>query len=112
MDLNYDDLYNFSLRIKEERLKLHLTQEALSKKLGFAHNYINQLERAKRNPSVNALICLSEFFGVSTDYLLKGYQQTICDNLEIVSSKLTKEEREYLAQAISKLIEHKDNTEK
>lgn len=106
MDLEFDDLYNFSLRLKEERLKLHLSQEALSKKLGFAHNYINQLERGKRTPSINALICLSEFFGVSTDYLLKGYEKSICDNLEMVSSKLTKEERESLATAISKLIKH------
>ena len=106
MELDFNDLYNFSLRLKEERLKLHLSQEALSHKLGFAHNYINQLETGKRAPSINALILISEFFGVSTDYLLKGYEKSICDNLEAVSSKLTKEERDSLASTISKLIEH------
>lgn len=106
MEQTYDDLYKFSTRLKEERLKLHMTQEALSRKLGFAHNYINQLETAKRYPSINALICLSDFFGVSTDYLLKGYKHAKCDNLEVVLSKLSSEEREALANAISKLIDH------
>lgn len=59
-------------RIRKLRKKNGLTQEQLAKKLGCHVNNITHWEHMRFLPNVVMLMDLSELFGVSTDYILKG----------------------------------------
>lgn len=57
-------------RLKETRLKNHLTQEELAEKLGTDKVQISRWESGRVIPRSEALIELSSILGVSVDYLL------------------------------------------
>ena len=53
--MNKDVHILFGLRIKELRLKAHISQEELSFRCGLSKNYISDVERGTRNISLKAL---------------------------------------------------------
>lgn len=57
-------------RIREERQKLHLTQEQLAEKLNVSTTYIGFIERGERSITLGKLTLLANILGVSVDYLL------------------------------------------
>ncbi|MCI5892765.1 MAG: helix-turn-helix transcriptional regulator [Clostridiales bacterium] len=57
-------------RIKELRNGLNISQVDLGKKLGVTKQCISNWENDNIQPSIDMLIKISKFFGVSTDYLL------------------------------------------
>lgn len=59
-------------RIKEERNKLNLSQEALANKLHVSRQAISKWERGQSYPDLEKLIEFSEIFGISLDELVKG----------------------------------------
>ena len=58
-------------RIRQERLKLNLTQEQLAEKVDLSTSYIGQIERGERNISLDTLVVLCKSIGVTIDYLLQ-----------------------------------------
>ena len=60
----------FAERLKELRKEKGLQQRELADKLGFTQRKISYLEIGKAEPNIAALWSLSEFFGVSVDYLI------------------------------------------
>ncbi len=61
----------FAERLKELRLDRHLSQAQLAQKLGknISSSAIGLWELNKRVPNLDAVILISQFFGVSIDYL-------------------------------------------
>lgn len=57
-------------RMREARLKNHLTQEELAERLNTVKTQISRWERGESIPRSEALIELSRILGVSVDYLL------------------------------------------
>lgn len=57
-------------RIRELRLEKGLTIKTLATKLNIKESTLSKYERAEREPSIEVLILLSEFFNVSIDYLV------------------------------------------
>lgn len=57
-------------RLKELRIKKSLTQTQLGELLGFSNQRYNYYETGKREPDNETLVRISDFFAVSTDYLL------------------------------------------
>ncbi len=57
-------------RIKELRNGLNISQVDLGKKLGVTKQCISNWENDNIQPSIDMLIKISKFFGVSTDYIL------------------------------------------
>lgn len=57
-------------RLKEIRVKNHLTQEELAEKMRTEKTQISRWERGESIPRSEALIDLSQILGVSVDYLL------------------------------------------
>jgi len=57
-------------RIREERLKLNLTQEKLAEDVNLSTAYIGQIERGERSLTLDNLIAVVNRLGVSVDYLL------------------------------------------
>lgn len=57
-------------RIKQLRDEAGLSQMQLSEKIGLSQSAIARYELNKTEPKASDIIKLSEFFGVSADYLL------------------------------------------
>lgn len=61
---------NYAQRIKELRTERGLSQMQLSQATGLSQSAIAKWELAQSEPTVSALITLSQFFGESVDYIL------------------------------------------
>lgn len=99
-------------RIKETRKKRAFTQEQLAEKLDISVEYVSQIERGLKIPSMQIFIKLVELLDVSADYLLRDSISTrnlygdkqIGNKLE----KLTPKQRVALEALIDTYIEHLD----
>ena len=58
--------------LKEIRKKKNINQLKLAFDLAISREAISHYENGKRNPSLEMLIALSDYFNVSIDYLIKG----------------------------------------
>ena len=58
-----------AIRIKELRHKNSLTQKQLSVQLGVSQQVVSRWERGDLMPSLDAIAKMSEFFGVTMDYI-------------------------------------------
>lgn len=60
-------------RIRQERLKLGLTQEKLAEDINISTAYLGQIERGERSMTLDKLIPLANRLGVTVDFLLEDY---------------------------------------
>ena len=60
----------FSQRICELRKQRGLSQKELGEAVGLSHKAISTIESGSRSTTIEKLVLLADFFGVSTDYLL------------------------------------------
>ena len=74
----------FGQRIKQLRTLLNVTQEELAEELNISFEHMNKIERGRHGCSLDLVLELSSFFGVSTDYLLTGHD---CD-ITVVKARL------------------------
>lgn len=68
---------NMSDRIRELRKTKGMSQEELAEKIGVSRQAISKWESAQSMPDLDKIILLSDYFEVSTDYLLKGLDSTL-----------------------------------
>lgn len=78
-------------RIKEQRLKRHLTQEQLGEIVGVNTSNISHIERATTQVSLSSLVKIANALGTTLD-------QLVCDSLNSVADI-------YVEQDISNLLE-------
>jgi len=57
-------------RLKEERKRLHYTQEEVAEAVGLTPAFIGHIERGERSLSLDTLVRLCNYYGVTIDYLL------------------------------------------
>ena len=57
-------------RLKEVRTEAGISQAKLADKLNVSNSFIAEIEMDRSSVSTELLIALSEFFSVSSDYLL------------------------------------------
>lgn len=74
------------LSLKALRKERSLTQSQLADKLGVSQSNIAEWESGKKNPNLESLIALSDFFSVSIDFLLGRTHQNI-SNKDIKNTK-------------------------
>ena len=67
------------VRIRFEREKHGLSRETFAEIIDLSPFYIGQIERGERNMSIDTLIKVSDSLNISTDFILKGYDQYIQD---------------------------------
>lgn len=87
------DLFSRILTLCDEH---HMNQSDLEKALGFGKGTISKW-RGNPNPSAVKLLLIADYFGVSTDYLLKGNNsgltekdnRDIAKDLDSIMEKLT-----------------------
>ena len=68
-------------RIKEERLKLNLTQSKLAEDINISDSYMGYIERGERSLSLETLVNIANRLGVSIDYLLQDSISPTDDNI-------------------------------
>ncbi|MCI9507837.1 MAG: helix-turn-helix transcriptional regulator [Oscillospiraceae bacterium] len=57
-------------RIREERLRLHLTQAQLAEAINISDTYMGAIERGERSLTLDTLVRLANRLGVTVDYLM------------------------------------------
>ena len=70
------DRSEFGRRVQKARKAKNLTQEKLAELLGVEWQQISRIERGAGGCNNELLVSLSELLGVSTDYLLKGVEES------------------------------------
>lgn len=64
------DYKRLGQRIREERLRLHLTQAQLAEDADISDTYMGAIERGERSLTLDTLVRLVNRLGVTVDYLL------------------------------------------
>lgn len=60
--------------LKDIRKKKKLSQLKVAMDLSISREVISYYENGKRSPDVDMLVALSDYFKVSIDYLIRGYE--------------------------------------
>ena len=63
---------NLADRIQQLRKRKGISQEELADRIGVSRQAVSKWESGQTSPDLEKIVLLSEFFEVSTDYLLKG----------------------------------------
>lgn len=65
---------NIADRIQYLRKTKGLSQEELAEKVGVSRQAVSKWESEQSIPDIDKVIIMSEFFDVTTDYILKGIE--------------------------------------
>lgn len=65
---------NIADRIQILRKSRGISQEELAEKMGVSRQAVSKWESEQSSPDVDKIVLLSEYFDVTTDYLLKGIE--------------------------------------
>ncbi len=69
---------NLSEKIQRLRKARGLSQDELGAQLGVSRQAVSKWESGQSVPDVEKIVVLSEFFGVTCDYLLKEKEEAVC----------------------------------
>ena len=98
---------NFCDILSELRKDRHLTQTELAKLMVVTPATVSHYETGRHAPSLETVLWLADFFGVTTDYLLgRTSGKTVGETVDLLLS-LRKENRE-LAEAMLQAIRVND----
>lgn len=86
------DIKHIGNNVTKLRLARGLTQEALGREIGLTPSAISNIEKSTSYPSIDTLIRLADFFGVTLDYLSSDKYSRQLDELEIKAKLLTTEQ--------------------
>ncbi len=64
------DYKRLGIRIREERLRLNLTQAQLAEDIDISDTYMGAIERGERSLTLDTLVRLVNRLGVTVDYML------------------------------------------
>lgn len=84
---------NYSIigrKIAEKRQNLNISQEELAERVDSSANYISNLERNKRHPSLDMLVKIANELDLSIDYLLLDELKNRHDEENIVLKETLK----------------------
>lgn len=65
---------NIADRIQILRKSRGISQEELADKMGVSRQAVSKWESEQSSPDIDKIVPLSEYFDVTTDYLLKGIE--------------------------------------
>lgn len=108
--MNYRKL---GARIKEERIKRHLTQDKLAEAVGLSTSHIGHIERGEKSLTLDTLISITNYFGLSLDYLLKdslvAAQDTTREEWQHLTQGKTNEEKKIIIEVIEAFDRYKSS---
>ena len=83
---NKDYKTGMGRRIKQRRKEFEMTQEEPAERLGISVRHMSEAERGLSGLSIENLIRLSELFGVSLDYYIRG--ETVINRWQLLLPQL------------------------
>ena len=106
------NFYLLGRKIRQLRNMHHLSQANLAEMIDVSTNYIGQIERGDRKPSIETLVLLCNTLNTSMDYMLSDslissddlYSHYILSQL----SSLSKEEKKYFYNVIASYVQLKE----
>lgn len=107
------DFYLLGHKIRNLRVSHHLSQASLAALIDVSTNYIGQIERGDRKPSLETLVELCNALDTSMDYMLSDSLQTPEDQLsqDILArlSSLSPEEKKFFYNTINNFLQMKES---
>ncbi|MDD4774511.1 MAG: helix-turn-helix transcriptional regulator [Eubacteriales bacterium] len=79
---------NLADRIQNLRKLKGITQETLADTLGVSRQAVSKWESGQSEPESDKIIGMSEYFGVTTDYILKGTEPVKTDDYTALGSSI------------------------
>lgn len=111
--MDYDQL---GRRLREERLKLNLTQEKLAEKVDVSDAYIGQIERGERHLTLDTLIRIANELSVTVDYLLQDSvdinDDHFIDQIKQVVYQRSSKEKQMALDMLKLMFTHVDDLTK
>lgn len=68
---------NINEKLKQARIAVNLTQEAVAEKVGVSRQTMSNWENGRSYPDIVSIITLSDVYGMTLDSLLKGDNEMI-----------------------------------
>lgn len=107
------DFFLLGQRIRAERLKHRYSQAVLAEKLDISTNYMGQIERGDRKPSLDTLVRICNELGTNLDYLLSDSlthnEDELITDINVYLSQLTHNELMMIYNIILAYDEMKKN---
>ncbi len=75
-----DPKRSFGILLRELRQKRGLSQEDFAHEMGYHRNYIGQLERGEKSPSLTALFNFANGLGLRPSEMLRRVEQMIWES--------------------------------
>ncbi len=102
-------------RIREERLRLHLTQAQLAEAVDISDTYMGSIERGERSLTLDTLVRLVNRLGVTVDYLLADSvpdtDSNIMEQFKQIIDQQPLERRLMAIQVLRTIFSYFDNEE-
>jgi len=100
-------------RIREERLRLNLTQAALAEAIDISDTYMGAIERGERSLTLDTLVRLVNRLGVSVDYMLtdsvSDNDQNILEQFKQITDCQPLERKQLAINVLRTIFAHFEN---
>lgn len=100
-------------RIREERLRMSLTQEKLAEEVDISTAYLGQIERGERSVTLDKLIPIANRLGVTVDFLLADYissaDDITLDHIKQLLHNRTAAEKEMAINVLKLIFSYTNN---
>jgi transcriptional regulator with XRE-family HTH domain len=107
------DYKRLGSRIREERLRLHLTQAELAEAIDISDTYMGAIERGERSLTLNTIVRLVSRLGVSIDYLLADYvpdsDSNILEQFRQITDQQPLERKQLAIKVLRTIFSHFEN---
>ena len=109
------DYKRLGKRIREERLKLKLTQAQLAEDIDISDTYMGAIERGERSLTLDTLVRLVNRLGVTIDYMLSDAvsdsDSNIMEQLKQIMDGHPLERKQMAVNVLRTLFSYFENTE-
>lgn len=109
------DYKRLGKRIREERLRLNLTQAQLAEDIDISDTYMGAIERGERSLTLDTLVRLVNRLGVTIDYMLSDAvsdsDSNIMEQLKQIMDGHPLERKQMAVNVLRTLFSYFENTE-
>ena len=109
------DYKRLGKRIREERLKLNLTQAQLAEDIDISDTYMGAIERGERSLTLDTLVRLVNRLGVTVDYMLSDAvsdsDSNIMEQMKQIMDGHPLERKQMAVNVLRTLFSYFENTE-
>ena len=109
------DYKRLGKRIREERLKLNLTQAQLAEDIDISDTYMGAIERGERSLTLDTLVRLVNRLGVTIDYMLSDAvsdsDSNIMEQMKQIMDGHPLERKQMAVNVLRTLFSYFENTE-